>query len=1726
MADHLQATSGPTGSDSRVSGLRVSLLGSMQVELGGQPLHVAGRQRRRLLALLAIRAGRVVPVEALVDAMWGDDPPPSAAKTVQSHMVRLRQSLAEAGEPIETTPGGYRLNVDPANTDMARFDRLATQGAVELRAGHCAAAVKLLEASLAIWRGPALLEFTTDDFAVGDRTRLEERRLVALEDLAEARLGIGAAPLVVPDMERVVADAPGRERAWALLMRALYASGRQHDALAAYQRARAVLGDEFGLEPGPALRELEQRIVDQDPDLIGPRARAALPAALRDDAAFVGRAHELAWLHAAWDRACGGVGQVRTVLGAFGSGRTRLVGELAASVVADGGAVEYVPGTTGLDVLGDGSGPGSVIDAVAARCRMAPLMVVVDDMEWTPPSGIEAIRALASAAERLTLLLVLVGNDAQSPAILLAHELERTSSATLELTAMSDHELAQMLATEGVDAEAAGAAVAMAIGLPGVARREAAAWAERAATERLNAAATVSIGARSAAAVAGASVLDEVLRLVEARGQRAALAGAVSVGRQPYRSLASYDASDADLFVGREHLVAELTARVLDRRLVAVVGASGSGKSSIVRAGLLPLVRSGRLPGEGAWRAHAIVPGHDPAKAIEMVPGLDEPGQQLLVIDQFEEVLASGQIEAVAARLLDVVLDPALDARIVLVVRADQLGALASSRALAEMIEDAQVLVGPPTDEELRRILVEPARRTGCSVDPQLVAMVLADVAGHDAALPLVSAAMAEVWERRDGDALRAADYEEIGGLAASVERLGDRALAAAGPQGRSSIRDVMLRLVDVTEDGAWIRRRVAAEEMPTVAGHAIDALLDARLVVHTGEALDVVHEVVFRAWPQMVTWLEEARADLTLERDLRAAARSWDGDGRSDDHVLRGGRLHAATEWAARCDHVPLPVSELIAASHEWAERDNRAIREQLAREQRGRRRLRGALVTASLLLVVALIGGLLAFGNSERADRQRKRADIAASQAAEAANAADQAAAEAESAAQLAEQRRADAQTSRLVAESHGNLDRDLSLSMLLAVEAHRTADTPATRGALLSTLTHNVSSVRAVNDRAYATPTVPHVKSSFLGFVAGPVRVATGMSVSKDGRIVATAGNSGTGQPGGSVLVFDTSLRQLIGTVPTAGRSSVAVKPDGSAVLAIEAAQIQTFDTDSGEIRVLEIRPPAKVDFVSASYTADGDRFVVTATDHKIRLFDASTFDPIDVELPDSPINTAGIAPDGTLAIWVNGLTFWDLTANREVRSVELETPEFIFPAYFAFSSDTQWLAGSEPQGGVALWNLDNGHLVGDPAGRPRLARPLAFDPVNPSVLAIGSADGGVTMFDVATDRPIGAPLRGLVGGVRALAFSGDGRLLVTTSDDGVLALWTDNSGPTLLSAPLADGDRLLAATVDGDVVVTGGQFYADVYRPTTSGREALHIDLQSQLDTPVTVAAPGPWVLSADGSVLFGGTGSGHMQLFDTSTGAVRWTHEDSRPIYIPGVSPDGGHVAFVVEDKLVEIWDVSSDRVVATFDIEDAYPGLRAFFTGPPQFGTDGTTVAIASSNGPVRFDIANGKASVGGGTTFLQGWISQPPDGDIIAGGLGGRLWRWDMDTGELIASGRSIDPTSLGGAFSSADGTLVAAPHPFTALVALFDGTLTPVGDPIPTGDVGEFSTVVLSSDGKRLFSNGPLNNATEWNLDVSTWEPIACHAAGRNLTQDEWDEYIGDGVPYRSTCPEWPSD
>jgi predicted ATPase/DNA-binding SARP family transcriptional activator len=328
--------------------MEIRLLGPLEVERQGRVVEVAGRRLRLVVAVLALQAGRVVTAERLIDLLWAEASlPVDPANALQALVSRLRRALEAGGggERLVSRPPGYLLAVAPDQVDALRFERLAAEGHAHLVAGRHREAAAVLRAALGLWRGPALTDFAGEPFAVANATRLEELRLGALEDRIAAELALGEHARLVGELEALVAEQPLRERPQALLMRALYGAGRQAEALAAFQRARQVLAEQAGLDPGPELRSLQQAVLAHDPSLAAPalvpgtpgaappapgirRERGNLPAALTS---FVGREAELG-------RVLELLGRQRlvTLTGPGGVGKTRLAVEAARRLAGDG----------------------------------------------------------------------------------------------------------------------------------------------------------------------------------------------------------------------------------------------------------------------------------------------------------------------------------------------------------------------------------------------------------------------------------------------------------------------------------------------------------------------------------------------------------------------------------------------------------------------------------------------------------------------------------------------------------------------------------------------------------------------------------------------------------------------------------------------------------------------------------------------------------------------------------------------------------------------------------------------------------------------------------------------------------------------------------------------------------------------------------------------------------------------------------------------------------------------------------------------------------------------------------------------------------------------------------------------------------------------------------------------------------------------------------------------
>jgi DNA-binding SARP family transcriptional activator len=338
--------------------VQFDILGPLQVRDAGRPLVLGRPKQRAVLAILLLNAGRAVSLDRLVDELWGQQAPPQALASVQayvSHLRRLLEPGRAAGDParvLVNQPPGYRIVVPGDDLDAARFQTLAVQGHALLQAGDPQRAAEALAGALRLWRGPVLADFADAPFVQAERTRLAELRLTALEDRLSADLGIGRHALIVAELEQLTAEHPFRERLQGARMVALYRCGRQAEALQTYQRFSATLREELGLDPGPALRNLERDILRQAAELewapgpgvdvarpvaagtaAGPTAPAATVAADTASAAasggLVGREEPLRVISRALTEASAGRGRVVLLAGEPGIGKTRLAEEAA-----------------------------------------------------------------------------------------------------------------------------------------------------------------------------------------------------------------------------------------------------------------------------------------------------------------------------------------------------------------------------------------------------------------------------------------------------------------------------------------------------------------------------------------------------------------------------------------------------------------------------------------------------------------------------------------------------------------------------------------------------------------------------------------------------------------------------------------------------------------------------------------------------------------------------------------------------------------------------------------------------------------------------------------------------------------------------------------------------------------------------------------------------------------------------------------------------------------------------------------------------------------------------------------------------------------------------------------------------------------------------------------------------------------------------------------------------
>lgn len=1419
-------------------------------------------------------------------------------------------------------------------------------------------------------------------------------------------------------------------------------------------------------------------------------AASEVPSALDTTTPIVGRDREIHRLRWAWRRARRREGSALLVVGPPGIGKTRLIAELGASVAHDGASVSYL-------TAHDRGHPADVD-------RDTPTLFVLDDVE-EHGVGLEMARSLWARVEGTRALVIVAMSDSalteESRAFLEDAGDAVVRPAPLDVDGV--REVAALYLGESADALPASLLESTG-GVPRRIHRQVSEWAFAEASRRAGAAASRAAAGRSDLRSVESELAGNVvdLQLIRERTRRYGSSDRRPEGellQTPFKGLASFDVGDADLFFGRERLVAELVARLVGAPLLGVVGPSGSGKSSAIRAGLVPAIRSGVLPGSDDWRVAVLRPGehplHELGEALSSV-GADAE-RTLLVVDQFEETFTVCADETERAAFIDALVGgvSAREGRVgaVLALRADFYGRCAEDPRLAELLGSNHVLVGPMGPDEYRRAIEQPAARVGVHVEPALTEALVGEVIDEPGALPLLSTTLLELWDRRDGRSIRLDAYVETGGVRGAVSRLAEEVYAGFTPEQQAIARATLLRLAGAGDGDTVVRRRVPLVEFDAGRNEdvalVVGVLTDRRLLTVSEGVVEVAHEALLREWPRLRGWLEEDRTGRVLHAHLMDTARDWAGGERDPSELYRGLRLASALDWTT--EHT-LELNELerefLSASRDANERE-------AERQRRTNRRLRGLLAGVAVFLVVALVAGGIALLQRGKA---RRSAEVA------------------------------DAQRLGSQAVVQGELDT----SLLLARQALAIDDSVHTRSTLLATLLKApgaISVLPGTGDRVLQIDT------------------------SADGSVAVTADNNG------GIAVYDTDALKLQRIVRLGnGQGPTAISPDGSTVIRVVSNPEETSLTsisvadgsrrtvplpDAGQIggfHPLVYRPDGS-EILSLERRADAKRPSIVARDPATGEILATH--PVDIGEPD----VLAISSDGsTLA--VNDFTTPVLTI-LDANTFEPRTTIQLRGVAFGLGPDGKTVAIGNDDGTVEIVDVATGeHRVLD--GRHSAGvQGVGFSP-DGSTLVSTSDDRDVVVWDVVTGA-LREILHGHAGRAFGPAFDGSGDTAFTVGLDGRVIAWDLTSERRIgrrydYADPSAfgEGDLISAGTPDGSLFAfSGGNGRLAVQAPgalkpiwetdpwtdqqfhqIVDGDEAL-----SGADTDFVT-----WLaFSPDGAVLAVSGQHGQVVTYEAESGKelARWTASTIFWVNSIAFAPDGSLVT-ASDDGRIAYWDPSTGKPGRAFEITPPQPDPD-LFTGAVAAAVpspDGSTLAVvtydfARSQELMALDARSGDTLWDGAVPDrMNSAVAWSPDGRLIATGgwQSGKLNLWDSATGR-----RTAEPvTANAGWVVSIDfawnGSLVVTAGT-DGTVRLFDtNTLEQVGANIPADDNVWASAAVTPGDEMLVLSQTA--HAWRWDLDPVRWARQACLVANRTLTRSEWRAFL-PGWDYAPSCRSSPS-
>ncbi len=1109
----------------------------------------------------------------------------------------------------------------------------------------------------------------------------------------------------------------------------------------------------------------------------------------------------------------------------------------------------------------------------------------------------------------------------------------------------------------------------------------------------------------------------------------------------PYRGLFHFSPNDAEFFFGREVCTGELFTATQTRNFIPVLGASGSGKSSIVLAGLVP-----KLQNQGHWLFTHFRPDSDPFHALALAlvplytPHLDNTDKiiqarklskalgegeipladvfaqihqnhptdrVLLIADQFEEIYTLCTDQKIRRSFLDTLLAsfPSLPSQseykrvLVATMRADFLGNALLYPPFGDVLKTNITLIRSMKYEELEQVIIKPTEKLGVTFQEGLVKRILHDVDSEPGNLPLLEFALTQLWKRRKGKQLTHAAYEDIGEVKGALARHANEKYGKLTDDEKEKVRRIFIQLVRPGQGTEDTRRLATKAELPEASWGLVKQLADARLVVTSRnaedqETVEVVHEALISNWSQLRQWMETDCSFRAWQDRLRIGIYQWKQTQRDEGALLRGAALADAEEkLKQRREDLCEEEQEFIQASvalrdREQKEQEHRRWSEEinqintLAQVSDGFLYLDRRKAVKSSVMAAEKMLGLLSVGANVDANTPTQ--------------------------VELSLLNTIHNVVAPNTLGGHANSVNGVSFSsdgkMLASASADNTVklwDTPTWKE--IQTLTGHTNEVSGVS---FSSDGKVLASASFdktvklwdtctgkeIQTLSGHLNSVNGVSFSPDGKVLASASSDTT------VKLWDTSTLNEIQTLSsyTEGVAWVSFSPDGKMLASASSDSVKLWDTSTwSEIQTLT----GHNDSVNGiSFSPDG-KMLASASSDSVKLWDTSTWNEIQTLTEhNNSVNGVSFRSDGKVlasASTDNTVILWDISTGKEIQTLSGHVNSV---NGVSFSPDGKVLASASADNTVKLWDTSTWNEIKSLSSHTEGVSGVSFSP-NGKILASASDDNTVKLWDTSTRKEI-QTLTGHIHWLSGVSFSPNGKILASSSGDNTVKLWDTSTGKEIKTLTghthwvrwvsfSPDGKVLASASSDNTVKLWDTFTWKEIKTLTGHNGNAV-------------------WAVSfsPDSKILASAGFDKTVKLWDTST----WNEIQTltgHTNWVGGISfsPDGKVLASASFDTTVKLWDTSTGKKIKTLTghTEGVYN---------VSFSPNGKILASASSDKTVKlWDTCKWSEvqTLTGHTNLVQG-ISFSPDGKMLASGSADntvKLWRWDFEY--LLKEGRNF---------------------------------------------------------------------------------------------------------------------